>query len=159
MTDTNPVPASPDTSLDLEAIMAIIPHRYPFLLVDKVLEIEKDKRIVAQKNVTINEPFFQGHFPGSPIMPGVLVVEAIAQTAAILLMKDRERGNKIPVFMSIDGCKFRHPVKPGDVLRFEVEIVRAGAVFSKVKGRALIDGKTLAVEAELMAGLVDREKA
>jgi len=151
-------PAAAEGCLDLRGIMDIIPHRYPFLLVDKVLEMEEGKRIVAVKNVTANEPFFQGHFPGNPIMPGVLMVEALAQTAAILLMKFRERGKKVPVFMSIDSCKFRHPVKPGDVLRLEVDILRDGAVFSKVKGRVIVNGDKIAVESELMAGLVDQEK-
>ena len=155
---TEQIQPAADSGLDLQGIMEIIPHRFPFLLVDRVLEMEKGKRIVAVKNVTINVTFFQGHFPGNPIMPGVLIVEALAQTAAILLMKFRDRNNKVPVFMSIDNCKFRSTVKPGDVLRLEVDIIRDGAVFSKVKGRALVNGTKLAVESDFMAGLVDKEK-
>jgi beta-hydroxyacyl-ACP dehydratase FabZ len=144
--------------LNVEEIQQIIPHRYPFLLVDKVLEMEQGKRILAIKNVTINEPFFQGHFPGHPIMPGVLIVEALAQTAGILLMKFRATSDKAPIFMSIDETRFRAPVKPGDVLHLEVEILRDGGTFSKAKGKAMINGQTLAVEAVFMAGLIDKDK-
>jgi 3-hydroxyacyl-[acyl-carrier-protein] dehydratase len=150
---------SESKQLDNVAIEAIIPHRFPFLLVDKVLEMKPGKRITALKNVTINEQFFQGHFPGAPVMPGVLIVEALAQTAAILVMQDRDNWDKIPVFMSMDAVKFRNPVKPGDTLKLEAEIIRPGQVFAKFKCRAVISGtgKT-AVDCEIMAGIVDKSK-
>ncbi len=112
------------TVMDIRAILEHLPHRYPFLLVDRVLELEKGKRIVAIKNVTINEPFFQGHFPGHPIMPGVLIVEAMAQAGGMLLMDHFEDpDSKVVYFMAIDGVRFRRPVKPGDQLRFELTML------------------------------------
>ncbi|MCI0658132.1 MAG: 3-hydroxyacyl-ACP dehydratase FabZ, partial [Acidobacteria bacterium] len=111
--------------LDVRAIMEIIPHRYPFLLVDRVLELEEGRRIVALKNVTFNEPFFQGHFPGNPIMPGVLVVEAMAQAGAVLLLHSRpESRGKVVYFAGIDKAKFRRPVVPGDSVRLQVEVLK-----------------------------------
>ena len=136
--------------LDIEQIMKILPHRYPFLLVDRILELEKD-RIVGVKNVTINEPFFQGHFPGHPIMPGVLIVEAMAQVGGLLLMgtmKDPE--DTVVYFMSLDNVKFRKPVRPGDQLRFEVEMVQVRGKVCRVKGTAKVDGE-LVCEAEMAA--------
>jgi beta-hydroxyacyl-ACP dehydratase FabZ len=141
---------------DICGIMRSIPHRYPFLLVDRVIEMEPGKRIVAYKNVTINEPFFQGHFPGAPIMPGVLVIEAMAQAGAVLLlnaMEDRE--SKLVYFTGIDKARFRRTVVPGDQLRFTLEILKLRSRTCKLKGRAEVDGQ-LAAEAEILSALVDR---
>jgi UDP-3-O-[3-hydroxymyristoyl] N-acetylglucosamine deacetylase / 3-hydroxyacyl-[acyl-carrier-protein] dehydratase len=141
--------------LEIEQIMKILPHRYPFLLVDRVLELEKD-RIVGVKNVTINEPFFQGHFPGHPIMPGVLIVEAMAQVGGLLLMgtiKDPE--NRVVYFMSLDKVKFRKPVRPGDQLRFEVDMVQVRGMVCRIRGIAKVDGE-LVCEAEMAAMVRDR---
>ena len=111
--------------MDVTRIMELLPHRYPFLLVDRILEIQGTRKIVGLKNVTINEPFFQGHFPGHPIMPGVLIVEAMAQTGGLLLMEQvKDRDNKVVYFMSLDAVKFRKPVVPGDQLRMEVEMLQ-----------------------------------
>ncbi len=146
--------------LDSVAIQKILPHRYPFHLVDKVIELDPGKRIVGIKNVTMNEPQFQGHFPGAPIMPGVLMIEALAQASGILMMKDMpDVENKLTVFMSIDNCKFRNMAVPGDVLRLEVDVVRAGKMFSKFQGKVVKSDGTLCAEAELMAGLLDKSKA
>ncbi|ACL03487.1 3-hydroxyacyl-ACP dehydratase FabZ [Desulfatibacillum aliphaticivorans] len=142
------------TSLfDVRQIMEIIPHRYPFLLVDKILELVPGEYVKGLKNVTINEPFFQGHFPGEPIMPGVLVLEAMAQTAAVLAFEthpERERGEPI-YFLGIDKVRFRKPVLPGDQIIFELTDYKQKRNIMKMKGTATIDGE-LAVEAELMAG-------
>src|SRR5579862_9270750 len=114
---------APKTALDIHDILKILPHRYPFLLIDRVLELKRKERIVAIKNVTINEPFFNGHFPGLPIMPGVLVVEAIAQAGgALLLTEVEDRSDKVMVFTGIDRARFRRPVSPGDQLRIEVQV-------------------------------------
>jgi beta-hydroxyacyl-ACP dehydratase FabZ len=142
--------------MDVGQIMAMLPHRYPFLLVDRILEVHGTTRIVGLKNVTINEPFFQGHFPGHPIMPGVLIVEAMAQTGGLLLMEqvpDRER--KVVYFMSLDQVKFRKPVVPGDQLRMEVEMLQFRGKVARMKGVATVDGQ-VATEAEMMACVVDR---
>ena len=142
--------------MDVAEIMTLLPHRYPFLLVDRILEVQGTQKIVGLKNVTINEPFFQGHFPGHPIMPGVLIVEAMAQTGGLLLMgqvKDREK--KVVYFMSMDAVKFRKPVVPGDQLRMEVEMLQFRGKIAKMKGVALVDGQ-VATEAEMMACVVDR---
>lgn len=142
--------------IDIAKIMESLPHRYPFLLVDRILEVEGTTRIVGLKNVTINEPFFQGHFPGHPIMPGVLIVEAMAQTGGLLLMgqvPDREK--KVVYFMSLDNVKFRRPVVPGDQLRMEIEMLQFRGKIAKMKGVALVDGQ-VATEAEMMACVVDR---
>jgi beta-hydroxyacyl-ACP dehydratase FabZ len=137
--------------------MAAIPHRYPFLLVDRVIEVEPKKRIVAIKNVTVNEPFFQGHFPGVPVMPGVLIVEAIAQAGAVLLLHDLEgAAGKLVYFTGIDGARFRKIVGPGDQLRLTVEVVKLRSRTCKMKGRAEVDGQ-LAAEAEIMSALADRK--
>lgn len=143
-------------TLDIGEIMSILPHRYPFLLIDRVTEIERKTRIVAIKNVTINEPFFQGHFPGFPIMPGALVVEAIAQAGGVLLMPEvPDRDKKLMVFTSIERAKFRKPVVPGDQLRIEVTVLTWKPRVAKMEGRATVDGK-LACEAVVMCALVPR---
>jgi len=133
--------------------MDLIPHRYPFLLVDRILEMEAGKRIVGLKNVTMNEEFFQGHFPGRPVMPGVLMVEAMAQVGAVLLLADPGHAGKIPMFMSVDKCKFRRQVAPGDQLVMEVTVEQMRSRTGKVSARGTVDGQ-LAVEAELMFALV-----
>ncbi len=140
----------------IEDIMKVLPHRYPFLLVDRILEIEANKRIVGLKNVTINEPFFQGHFPGHPIMPGVLIIEAMAQVGGMLLMgsvEDPDR--KVVYFMSLDNVKFRRPVKPGDQIRFELEIVQLRGSVCKMRGVGKVDGEVVA-EADMAAMVRDR---
>jgi len=139
-----------------EWIQTILPHRYPFLLVDRVLELEPKKRIVAVKNVTINEEFFLGHFPGHPVVPGVLLIEGIAQAGGILLLHDLpEREKKLLYFTSIEGAKFRRPVVPGDQVRYEVEVLRLRALYCRLSGRALVDGQ-LAAEAVVSSAMVDR---
>lgn len=141
--------------ISIKEILEYLPHRYPFLLVDKVLEVEQGKRIVTIKNVTINEPFFQGHFPGEPIMPGVLIVEAMAQSWAILCFhtEPETEGQKSDVrFIGIDKCRFRRPVLPGDQIRFELEGISRKKTICKFRGKAFVDGKLVA-EAELMAAL------
>ena len=140
----------------IEDIMKVLPHRYPFLLVDRILEIEEKKRIVGLKNVTINEPFFQGHFPGHPIMPGVLIIEAMAQVGGMLLMGSVEDPeSKVVYFMSLDNVKFRRPVKPGDQIRFELEIVQLRGTVCKMRGIGKVDGEVVA-EADMAAMVRDR---
>ena len=142
--------------LEINDIMAILPHRYPFLLIDRVIEIERKKRIVALKSVTINEPFFQGHFPGHPIMPGALVVEAIAQAGGVLLMPEvPDPHNKLMVFTGIERARFRKPVVPGDQLRLEVNVLQWKPRVARLEGHAMVDGK-LACEATVMCALVPR---
>ena len=138
-------------------IQKIIPHRYPFLLVDKVIEYEPGKRAVAIKNVTINEPFFQGHFPGYPIMPGVLIVEALAQTAGIAVASLEENKGKLGVFTGIESMKFRKQVVPGDVLRLEAEILVLKMGMAKVKVLATVEGQK-AAEGEIKFAMVDPNK-
>lgn len=135
--------------LEIKEIMEILPHRYPFLLVDRILECDDQKRIVGIKNLTFNEPFFQGHFPGQPVMPGVLQMEALAQVAGILLNRLFGAQGKISYFAAIDNARFRRPVVPGDQLRMEVEIINAKPRLSKVSAKAFVDGK-LVSEADLM---------
>ena len=136
--------------------MRSIPHRYPFLLVDRVVELSPGERIVALKNVTINEPFFQGHFPGAPIMPGVLIIEAMAQTGAVLLLHDMQgRESKLVYFTGIDHARFRRTVVPGDQIRFTLEVVKLRSRSCKMRGRAEVDGQ-LAAEAEILSALVER---
>ena len=146
-----------DFFLDTEAIQNVMPHRYPFLLIDRVLDIEPRKHVVALKNVTINEPFFPGHFPGHPIMPGVLVIEAMAQAGGILLLNtiDEPEG-KIVYFMGIDNARFRKPVRPGDQIRFELDMVKFRLRTCKMHGKAFVDNDLVA-EADLMATVMDQE--
>ncbi len=143
--------------LEFKEIQEILPHRYPFLLVDRILEIEEGKRVVGIKNVTINEPFFVGHFPGYPIMPGVLILEAMAQVGGILLMRTLGAlaAQKIMFFTGIDRARFRCPVVPGDQLRFEVEMLQLRRQVCRMRGQATVDGKLVA-EAELGSMVVDR---
>jgi beta-hydroxyacyl-ACP dehydratase FabZ len=142
--------------MDIARILESIPHRYPFLLVDRILEVSGDTRVVGLKNVSINEPFFQGHFPGHPIMPGVLIVEAMAQTGGVLLLGAVEDpASKVVYFMSLDNVKFRKPVVPGDQLRLEVELVQHRGRTVRLRGTALVDGAVVA-EADMMARIVDR---
>ena len=142
---------------DVNEIQKILPHRYPFLMVDAITEMERMKRIVGVKNVTINEPHFQGHFPGKPIMPGVLIIEAMAQTGGLLLLREvPNRDSKLLYFVAVDGARFRRPVVPGDQLRLEVKILSWRGDFCKLDGRATVNGE-LAAEAILMCKMVDRE--
>lgn len=136
-------------SLDVKQIMEIIPHRYPMLLVDRVEEVEPGKRVVGYKNVTINEHFFQGHYPGNPVMPGVLIIEALAQLGGTAMLSMDEYKGKTPLFAGIKSAKFRKPVVPGDVLKLEVEIVKIKGPAIVGKGIATVDGKK-AAEGELM---------
>ncbi|MDM5321708.1 3-hydroxyacyl-ACP dehydratase FabZ [Bacillus altitudinis] len=134
--------------LDAQQIQDIIPHRYPFLLVDRILEVEGEKRAVGIKNVTVNEEFFNGHFPGYPVMPGVLIVEALAQVFGVIMLGKEENKGKIGLFAGIDGCRFKRQVKPGDQLRLEVEVTRLRGPVAKGKAVASVDGE-VACEAEL----------
>ena len=141
---------------DINRVMKLLPHRYPFLLVDRMYDMDADESCVGVKNVTINEPFFQGHFPGHPIMPGVLIVEAMAQVGGMLLMGNLEDPDtKVVYFMSLDNIKFRKPVKPGDQLIFELEIIQIRGKVCKTKGVAKVDGEVVA-EAEMAAMVRDR---
>ena len=142
----------------IDEIMRILPHAFPFLLVDRIVEIEPGKRIVGIKNVTYNEPFFPGHFPSRPIMPGVLIVEAMAQTAGVLAFKSmpEEQQGKPVYFLGIDNVRFRKPVVPGDQLRLELEITKHRQAIWGFKGKASVDGKSVA-EAELLAMLGDEK--
>src|SRR5580700_9949502 len=145
--------------LDVNEIQKILPHRYPFLMIDAIEEMERLKRIVGIKNVTINESHFQGHFPGKPIMPGVLIIEAMAQTGGLLLLmevSEREREKKLLYFVAIDGARFRRPVVPGEQLKLEVKVISWRGDFCKLDGRATVNGE-LAAEATLMCKMVDRE--
>ena len=153
---TDPATAGTLGPLDVRRVMAALPHRYPMLLVDRVESLERDQRIAAIKAVTINEDFFQGHFPGRPIMPGVLIVEALAQAAGVLAVESLGLANsgKLVYFMAIDNAKFRAPVEPGCLLRLEVEFVQKRATVCKFAGRALVDGK-LAAEASFTAMIAD----
>jgi 3-hydroxyacyl-[acyl-carrier-protein] dehydratase len=157
MEDETPKPEAARV-LDIRQIMSILPHRYPFLLIDRVLEVNPRKRIVAIKNVTINEHFFQGHFPDYAIMPGVLMVEAIAQAGgALLLTEIPDRADKLMVFTGIDSAKFRRPVVPGDQLRIEVTVLQWRSRAVRMHGVATVDGK-VACEATVMCQLVPRAK-
>jgi 3-hydroxyacyl-[acyl-carrier-protein] dehydratase len=143
------------TAIDVRGILEYLPHRYPFLLIDRVLELEAGKRIVAIKNVTINEPYFVGHFPHIPVMPGVLMIEALAQAAGVLSFEtlgQKSDPGSVFYFVGIDGARFKRPVVPGDQLRLEVEIVRFARSISKFKGVATVEGQ-VAAEAELMCTL------
>ncbi|MDR2550353.1 MAG: 3-hydroxyacyl-ACP dehydratase FabZ [Desulfobulbus sp.] len=143
----------PDLQLpiDVKGIMAILPHRYPFLLVDRIVEVEQGKHIVGIKNVTMNEPFFQGHFPGEPVMPGVLILEAMAQVGSILVcLSDQEMIGRLAYFAGVDKARFRRIVRPGDQLVLKLEMLKQKGKVIKMGGQALVDGQ-LAAEAELMA--------
>ena len=141
--------------LDVNEIMKNLPHRYPFLLVDRIKELEVNKRIVAIKNVTINEPFFQGHFPGHPIMPGVLIIEAMAQVGGVLAYKSQpDTEGKVVYFMGIDKAKFRRPVVPGDTLEFVLEVIKQRRDIWVFKAEAFVDGER-AAEAEIKATIAD----
>jgi 3-hydroxyacyl-[acyl-carrier-protein] dehydratase len=141
-----------ETVYDIRKILELLPHRYPFILVDRIIEMVPDERVVGLKNVTINEPFFQGHFPGAPIMPGVLIIEAMAQVGAILVNASRseEKRKELIYFMGIDKARFRKPVVPGDQLILEIIPVKRRANIFKMSGKATVDG-TLVAEAEVMA--------
>jgi 3-hydroxyacyl-[acyl-carrier-protein] dehydratase len=160
---TSPVTeAAAKVALDIHDILKILPHRYPLLLIDRVLELKRKERIVAIKNVTINEPFFNGHFPGLPIMPGVLIVEAIAQAGgALLLTEVEDRTDKVMVFTGIERAKFRRPVSPGDQLRIEVEVngwrARENLIAAKMTGTAYVEGKRVA-EATVSCQLIDKAR-
>jgi len=143
-------------TLDIQQIQAIIPHRYPFLLIDRVEEVEEGKRAVAIKNVTANEWFFEGHFPGRPVMPGVLIVEALAQVAAVTLLKGVEMAGKAPLFGGIENMRFRRPVVPGDQLRLEFEVEKMRGPIGKGRVKATVDGQ-LAAEGGISFALVDLE--
>jgi len=152
-------PAQPKTVLDINDILHLLPHRFPFLLIDRVIELKRKERIVAIKNVTINEPFFAGHFPEAPVMPGVLVVEAMAQAGGVLLLTEVEdRSSKLILFTGIDGAKFRRPVVPGDQLRIEVEVKAWRGNAGRMLGTAYV-GDKLAAEAYVTCMLVDRSRA
>ncbi len=146
-----------ETVLDSRAIQQILPHRYPFLLVDRVVEITPGVRIVGLKQVTANEQFFQGHFPGEPVMPGVLILEAMAQVGAIYALQQIEgRERKLVLFSGVDGARFRQPVRPGDTLVIEVTPLRVGPRVQKMRGEARVEGRTVA-EAEIMSVIADRD--
>jgi 3-hydroxyacyl-[acyl-carrier-protein] dehydratase len=143
--------------MDVRLIERLLPHRYPFLLVDRIVEFVEGRRIVGQKCVTANEHFFQGHFPGHPVMPGVLILEALAQTAALLVLRDMpeaERKGKVIYFMAIDGARFRKPVVPGDRLELACDMIRSKGAVLKMRGEARVDGQLVA-EGEFMAMLAD----
>ncbi len=143
--------------MNINEIMQYLPHRYPFLLVDRIIDLQPGQSIVGIKNVTFNEPFFQGHFPGQPIMPGVLIVEAMAQVAGVLAFRSGMEGNgKVVYFMSIEKAKFRRPVVPGDQLRLEIKVLQQRGTVWKFSGAATVDGK-LASEADFTAMVTDKE--
>jgi len=145
------------TVLDINEIQTILPHRYPFLLVDRIVELEPE-RIVGIKNVTYNEPMFTGHFPNFPVMPGVLIIEAMAQTAGVLVLKSvPDRHNKLVLLVAVENARFRKPVVPGDTLRMEMKVIKRKASVAKMAGVATVDGVVVA-EAEVMCKLADKEE-
>jgi beta-hydroxyacyl-ACP dehydratase FabZ len=145
--------------MDILEIQSLIPHRYPFLLIDRIVEIEPLKRIVAIKNVTMNEPFFQGHFPGAPVMPGVLIIEAMAQAGAVLLFREvPDREHKLMYFAAIEEARFRKPVTPGDQLRLEIEVIKYRSGYGKLRGKAYVDG-VVVCEAIVTSVTADKPKS
>ncbi len=143
--------------LDIKAIMQVLPHRYPFLLVDRIVDFVPGEQVVGLKNVTINEPFFQGHFPGNPIMPGVMIVEAMAQVGGFMLLNSQNNpDNKLVLFMGMDNVRFRKPVVPGDQIRFVLKMLKYRKTVCKMSGKAYV-GEDLVAEAELMAAVVDND--
>jgi len=165
MSDSQPTPETGQMpfqrTMDIVEIMSILPHRYPLLLIDRVIELEPKTRIVAIKNVTVNEPHFTGHFPDYPIMPGVMTIEAMAQAGGVLLLNEltaAERDSQLMVFTGIDSARFRKPVLPGDQLRIEVTILQRRSTMAKLKGEATVDGK-LVSDATFNAALVPRVRA
>jgi 3-hydroxyacyl-[acyl-carrier-protein] dehydratase len=157
---TEMIDAGQVDAVGIERILAMIPHRYPFLMIDRVIDMVPAQSAIGIKNVTINEPFFQGHFPGRPVMPGVLIVEAMAQTAAVLVMHTygQDAEGRLVYFMTIDKCRFRKPVMPGDVLRLRVQALRARGTVWKFQGRAEVDG-VLVAEADYSAMLMGGARA
>ena len=161
MSDTNETSqngAEVETDLDIRWIMDILPHRYPLLLVDRVLEMEYGRRIVALKNISFNEEVFQGHFPNHPVYPGVYLIEGMAQAGGILLLSkysEAERATKLMYFTAIERARFRRPVVPGDQVRYEIDVVRHRGSVGKLEGKAIVDGK-VAAEARLSSTMVDR---
>lgn len=147
-------PFKSGNTLDIYQVMGTLPHRYPFLLVDRVIEREEDKKIVGIKNVTINEPFFQGHFPARPVMPGVLILEALAQVAGIMLLKRAEDRGKLGYFLAIDKARFRRAVIPGDQLRLEVEVLKIKRTLLKVQAQARVEGE-IVCEAEMLFKVIE----
>ena len=157
MSDSVTTPdAENKTLMDIHQIMQCLPHRYPFLLVDRIVELEGDQRVVGIKNVTINEPFFPGHFPGAPVMPGVLIIEAMAQVAGVMIYRDLpDKEKKLIYFTGIESAKFRRPVLPGDQLRIEMTLLNRRSNFGKMQGRVTVDGK-LAAEAVVLFAVAER---
>ena len=152
----NSQPASSPVLLDVNAIQKVLPHRPPFLLVDRIIELDPGKRVVGLKNVSMNEPFFVGHFPDFPVMPGVLIVEAMAQVAGVLVLsKIEDRANYVVLLVSVDGAKFRRPVRPGDQLRIEMKVIKLKSVVAKLYGTATVNGVVVA-EAEVMCKMAAR---
>jgi 3-hydroxyacyl-[acyl-carrier-protein] dehydratase len=149
--------SSAQVDIDIDEILRLIPHRPPFLMIDRAEDFQSYKSLVGVKCVANNEPYFAGHFPGFPVMPGVMIIEAIAQTGGVLMSKsmDLDLSRKTILFMSLDNCRFRYPVRPGDVLRMPVDVVRARPEVARFKGRALV-GDSLAAEVEFMAMVVER---